>query len=120
MDNNSTERMSLELAFNKLINDNISKMLYMVERLVTVTRPNAKLLFSTDRRGVVTHVGIYDLPLVLNDKHNFQSHRQYPPQLLGERLTYRAECETLAKQRIQFDAWLSAYNIILLVQSGSN
>ncbi len=85
------------------------KTTVFAERCVKEMRPNAKLLFSTDRRGIVTHVGVYDLPLLLNDRHSFDPIRQYPPQLIGTRFPFQESYQERSKLRLFFDAWTAAY-----------
>ena len=111
--NDFNERITKECEFNAYLlsksEEEIETMQLFAERELRKSYPNAKLLFSDNSKGVVTHVGIYDAPLHLNPRHAFKSAMQYAPQLLSKRrLDYQEHYSTTAKQRIVLEVWLSA------------
>lgn len=79
------------------------------ERIVRQKWPDAKLLFTEDKRGNVTGCGIYDLRLLLNERNNFKTSQQHSPQLLGRKIAYRDEFDKRAQLVQQFHAWSSAF-----------
>ena len=111
------EIMQHQMTLDKLISDNVDNMLHVAEQVVRKISPNAKLLVSCDKKGRSTFVGIYDLPLRLNDRHNFHAHAQFAPQLIGERCLYKDEFENSLKRKIEFDCWFSAYRQLLALKT---
>lgn len=81
--------------------------LVLCERETRKQCPNAKLIKIGDKHGVVTHIGVYDLPLTLTNRHTFLAAKQYAPQLLSTELIPYNEThltETL-KLALQMAAW---------------
>ena len=101
--------LQLEQELSATTDEKLRDVIVYVERYVRQVRPDAKLMFGVDRRGTVTHVGIYDAKLLLNERNQFHPIEQFAPQLLSERLEYREEWQSRSKLRLQFDAWASAY-----------
>lgn len=113
MDVNSFIEMANSAEFSAwwwgLSSEDLLTMLLYAEREVRTLYPNAKLLFSSSGKGITTHVGIYDLPLQLNFRHNFNVNQQYAPQLISKtRFDYQEYYGALAKQRTIVEVWMSA------------
>jgi hypothetical protein len=81
-------------------------MMHFYQRAVWRKYPHAKAMFVNDRHGNRAYVGIFNAPLDLNHKLNFESRKQASPQLLGRLFYYSDNYPELAKQRIICEAWL--------------
>jgi len=103
------KQFQLEQQISALTDERFVEAIQFAERCVRKYVPNAKLLFTANRRGDVVSVGIYDAALLLNERGQFQPIEQPAPQLLSERLEYREGYLERAKLRQQFNAWSSAY-----------
>lgn len=90
---------------NNLPDEKIQDFIVQAELYVRKRHPNAVLMFSTDRNGVVTHVGVYDARLLLNQRHNWQANMQYAPQLLGERFPFSDDWDSRYKIRYLQMVW---------------
>ena len=62
-------------------------------------------MFSTDRKGKTTHVGIYDSKLLLNERHTFKAGLQYAPQQLNERQPWSDDWPPAYKLRYIENMW---------------
>jgi hypothetical protein len=121
--NDFNEQMKQRCEFDAFLmnrtEEELDQMLLFAERELRKSYPNAKLLFSDNSKGVVTHVGIYDAPLHLNARHAFKAGNQYAPQLLSKnRFDYQEHYPERAKQRIVVEAWMDAASQIQLKQFG--
>ena len=75
--------------------------------------PNAELLYTVDRRGRKTHVGIYDAPpRELSDRGNYNSAKQYAPQLIGKKVAFRDSYPLRDVLHIIFELWMDALQIL--------
>ena len=104
------KQFELEQHISALTDERFIEAIQYAERCVRKYAPNAKLLFTANRRGDVVSVGVYDVTLMLNERGQFQPIEQPAPQLLSsERLEYRENYLERAKLRLQFNGWASAY-----------
>lgn len=86
--------------------DELAYVEYFWQRDVKRTYPHAKVMFVNNGRGERTHVGIFNAPLDLNHKLNFDLRKQAAPRLLGRLFYYADNYPEQAKQRIICEAWL--------------
>jgi hypothetical protein len=103
------KQFALEQNLSVLTDGRFVEAIQYAEKCVRNYAPNAKLLFTTDRRGDVVSVGVYDVRLFLNERGQFQPIEQPAPQILSERLEYRDGYQERAKLRLQFNVWADAY-----------
>ncbi len=107
---NSIEKQrELEQSIAALSDDRMAGLVEYAERLVKALRPNAKLIYTTDRRGMVTGVAVYDVTLYLNEREQFRPIDQPAPQRLSERLEYQDNYQTRAKMRLHFNVYADAF-----------
>jgi hypothetical protein len=85
------------------------KFLFGAERLIREVVPNAQLVISYDKKHQPTHIGVYDISICLNDRHNFKASEQFSPQLIGSRSLYPSYLSESGKQQQAMEAWVSAY-----------
>lgn len=78
----------------------------IAEHVVLEHRPNAKLLFGSDRQGNMVNVGIYDAPLSLNHLGQFRPLQQHAPQLLSKRIEVKGLVYQTLRVSILCDLWL--------------
>ncbi len=75
--------------------------------------PNAELLYTVDRRGRKTHAGIYDAPTrELSDRGNYNSAKQYAPQLIGNKIKFKDGYPARDVLHIIFELWMDALQIL--------
>src|SRR5690348_8105821 len=86
----------------------LRELIQIAERLVHEYYPHAKMLFTSDRQGKITHAGVYDGPLLLNERGQFRPFQQYSPQLLSKRIEWKETHHATLKLKIQIDIWLDA------------
>lgn len=103
------KQRELEQHISALSDDRMPGLVEYAERLVRMIRPNAKLLYTTDRRGTVTGLAIYDVTLYLNERGQFRPIKQAAPQRLSEHLDYKDNYLERAKARLRFNVWSDAY-----------
>ena len=76
--------------------------------LLSITNPNAKLIFIRDRQGQKTHFGLFDFELSIDPKWKLRSEQPLPI-LLGDLVPYN-HCEVLELGALAYvNAWSSAY-----------
>ena len=97
----------LALSFeDKLITtpDEVLTML-IVDRMdeALLIEPSAKLAYSHRKDGSIFAVGIYKMPLLLNEHHTFMPGKNFAPELLGQRLDANHDMPL-----IRLYAWISA------------
>ena len=109
MSNIAEKYRELEQHISALSDDRMPGLVEYAERLVRMMRPNAKLLYTTDRRGIVTGVAVYDVTLYLNERGQFRPIEQQAPQRLSEHLDYKDNYLERAKIRLRFNVWADAY-----------
>ena len=99
--------------------DVLTGALVLCERDTRKLCPNAKLLKIGDKHGNVTHIGVYDLPLTLTNRHSFVTAKQYSPQLLSSNLIeYREQHLTEAlKFALELSAWASALHNLRVLRA---
>ncbi len=86
----------------------LRELIQLAERVVHEYHPHAKVLFTSDKHNRITHAGIYDFPLLLNERGQFKPIQQYAPQLLSKKVEYKETHHTALKLKIQVDIWLDA------------
>jgi|SRR6185437_7950936 len=107
---NITEKQrELEQDIAALSDERMVGLVEYTERLVKMLRPNAKLIYTTDRRGIVTEIAVYDVVLYLNEREQFRPIEQSSPQRLSERLEYKDNYQERSKLRLQFNVWADAF-----------
>jgi hypothetical protein len=94
-------------AVNALPEDTIQRLIFQGEicELIKKRYPNAVVMFSTDRKGKCTHVGIYDVKLLLNERHTFKAGLQYAPQLISERMPWSDDWDNAYKLKYIYSLW---------------
>jgi hypothetical protein len=90
---------------NSLSDDTIQWFMVQAEQCVRRRHPHAVMMYSTDRKGKPTHVGIYDCRLLLNERHTFSSNKQYAPQQLNEPMPWSDDWEPAYKVRYLENMW---------------
>jgi hypothetical protein len=115
MDSKSKLEMEAFIEWKSVPEEKLFGMTHYYQRDATRKYPHAKLMFVTDRKGDRCFVGVFNSPLELNHKLNFDTRKQSPPQLLGGRLFWYADnYPEAAKLRIFCEAWLcAAYEAVL-------
>lgn len=103
------KQFELEQHISALTDERFIEAIQYAEKSVRAMRPDAKMMFTTNRRGDVVNVGVYGATLLLNERGQFAPIEQPAPQLLSERLEYRECYQERAKLRLQFNVWASAY-----------
>jgi hypothetical protein len=113
MDNKSKLEMEAFLEWQSVPEEKLFGLTHFYQRDTTRKYPHAKVMFVTDRKGDRCEVGIFNAPLDLNHKHNFDIKKQSAPQLLGGRLFYYSDSyPEIAKLRIVCEAWFCvAYEV---------
>ena len=99
-----------------LSEDELRLRIICIEAAVRIPYQHAKLMYSTDRKGKITHVGVYDCQLLLNERHNFNSNKQYAPQLLGKRNAVVEGLDNISRLRIELDTWIGAVTAVSRIQ----
>ena len=75
--------------------------------------PNAELLYTIDRRGCKTHVGIYHAPpRELSDRGNYNPAKQHAPQLIGKKIAFRDGYPLRSVLHITFELWMDALMLL--------
>jgi len=76
---------------------------------VRLKYPHAKELFLTNKRDYREYVGIFNVPIALNQKLQLRSQNQFSPHLIGGRVfSYRDEYHDLYKATQIRNAWFVA------------
>lgn len=94
-------------AVNVLSNDVIQHLAFQAELSMLIKKryPYTVVMFSTDRKGKCTHVGIYNVKLLLNECHTFKAGLQYAPQLISERMPWSDDWDEDYKVKYIYSLW---------------
>lgn len=102
--------------------DSLLRAISVFQRRVCCMYPHAHLLSTTAPNGVVTHIGVYDCDLQLNDKGYFKPLEQPCPQLLGEHIqlgtSVSASNDKLIRLVQQLSCWLTAFHHAMALNGG--
>ena|SRR5579859_3859384 len=96
------------LRYMKASDATVRELIQLTERVVHQFYPHAKPLFTSDKRGAITHVGIYDVPLLLNERGQFRPIQQFAPQLMSKTREWKENHHTTLRLKILYDVWLDA------------
>jgi hypothetical protein len=92
---------------NKLATESqLQELIQIAERIVHQYYPHAKPIFTTNKQGSITHVGIYNVQLLLNERGQFKPIQQFAPQLLSNHVGWNELHHTGLKLKILVDLWL--------------
>lgn len=101
--------------------DSLLRAISVFQRRVCSIYTHAHLLSTTAPNGVVTHIGVYDCELQLNDKGYFKPLEQPCPQLLGERIqlgTNISSTDKLIRLVQELSCWLTAFDHAVRLNDG--
>ncbi len=103
-------------AISMLANASVSQLhnwIIYVKLQVLELCPNADLMYTVDRRGRKTHVGIYDAPArELSDRGNYNAAKQYAPQLIGKKLQFKDGYPLRTVLHVSFEIWMDALSVL--------
>jgi hypothetical protein len=111
------KQRELERHISAISDDRMPGLVEHAEQCVRAIQPDAKLMFTTNRRGDVVSVGVYAVTLFLNENGQFRPIEQPAPQLISNREEYRNSYTERAKQRQCFNVWADAYARLIALEN---
>ena len=93
--------------FKTASDDDLENLIQLAMRVVMKYKPNAKVLFTSNKQGAVTHAAVYDAQLTLNERGQFKPISQHAPQLLSRKVEWKLAHYSLEQKRL-FYLWMDA------------